>query len=112
MFVLTKLSRIALMLIAFCYIPATGRAAETKLPLILVSTIPLPNVSGRIDHLAVDIGRNRLFVAERGDNALDVIDLSTQKLLRLIFELFDPQALSYFPAPTLISVALVVAGSA
>src|SRR5260370_23936427 len=105
MFVLTKLSRIALMLIAFCYIPATGRAAETKLPLILESTIQLPNVSGRIDHLAVDIGRNRLFVAERGDNALDVIDLSTQKLLRRISGLVEPQGVAYLPDADLVVVA-------
>jgi hypothetical protein len=81
MFLLTKVFRIAVILIAFCSICVRGRAAEIELPLILELTIPLPSVSGGIGHLAVDIGRKRLFVAERGNNAVDVIDLSTQKRL-------------------------------
>ena len=43
--------------------------------LSLVQTIPLPNVTGRIDHLGVDKKGERLFVAELGNNSVDVIDL-------------------------------------
>ncbi len=56
-----------------------AHASEPLLPLILEATIPLPNVAGRIDHLAVDLVRKRLFVAEVGNNTLDAIDLATQK---------------------------------
>jgi hypothetical protein len=35
--------------------------------------LALTGVSGRIDHLAVDLGRTRLFVSELDDAVLDVI---------------------------------------
>ena len=43
-------------------------AGETQEPLILERTIPLAKVSGRIDHMAVDLRRGRLVVAELGNN--------------------------------------------
>ena len=47
------------------------RAAEAEAPpLQLEATIPLGDVSGRIDHMAVDIKRQRLFVAELGNNTV------------------------------------------
>ncbi len=48
-------------------------AAESS-PLILEAKIPLGNVKGRIDHLAVDIARHRLYVAELGNNSIGVVD--------------------------------------
>ena len=47
--------------------------------LSLVQSIPLPNVTGRIDHLGVDKKGERLFVAELGNNSVDIIDLSGGK---------------------------------
>jgi hypothetical protein len=37
--------------------------AEESAPLRLVQTIPLTNVEGRIDHMAMDLKGQRLFVA-------------------------------------------------
>jgi hypothetical protein len=45
--------------------PAAAGAAQ---PLMLEQKIPLGEVSGRIDHLAIDLARERLFVAELGNN--------------------------------------------
>ena len=43
-------------------------AAQTPaVPLVLEAKIPLGQVNGRIDHLAVDLKRQRLFVAELGN---------------------------------------------
>jgi YVTN family beta-propeller protein len=67
--------------------------------------IPLPDVSSPIDHLAVDLVSKRLFVAEPGNNTLDVIDLSTQKVLRRISGLANPQGVAYLPEPGLIGIA-------
>ena len=53
-----------------------GRAAEPPAPLVLERTIALKGVTGRIDHLAVDLARKRLFVAELGNGTVDVIDLA------------------------------------
>lgn len=44
-------------------------------PLILDYEIPLPETRGRIDHLAIDLKRQRLLVAELGNDTVDVVDL-------------------------------------
>ena len=36
----------------------------------LTQTIPIPNVNGRIDHLAIDIRGQKLFVAELKNNSI------------------------------------------
>jgi hypothetical protein len=101
----TKISGITLALIVSLAISASAHAVEVKQPLALESKIPLPDVSGPIDHLAVDLACKRLFVAELGNNTLDVVDLTTQKLLRRISGLARPQGVAYVPAPDLIAIA-------
>jgi YVTN family beta-propeller protein len=95
----------ALALIVSLEMLAPTQAAEVKLPLLLEATIPLPNVSGRIDHLAIDLAGNRLFVAELGNNTLDVIDLTAQKVLHRISALAEPQGVGYLSGLGLIVVA-------
>ena len=63
----------AALLVTLC---ASVRAEAPALQ--LERTIPLPKVTGRIDHMAIDLGRRRLFVAELGNNTIDVIDLRAQ----------------------------------
>ena len=43
--------------------------------LTVENKILLGKVAGRIDHLAVDLDRKRLFVAELGNNSVGVVDL-------------------------------------
>src|SRR5438270_13896039 len=43
-------------------------------PLKLVQTISLPNVKGRLDHMAVDIKGKRLFVAGLENGTGEVVD--------------------------------------
>jgi WD40 repeat protein len=50
----------------------------------LTQTIMIPNVNERIDHMAVDIKSQRLFVAELGNNSLDVVDLKAAKRVHSI----------------------------
>lgn len=78
--------------------------AEDK-SLVLENRIPLENVAGRIDHLAVDLRHHRLFVAELGNNSVDVIDLVTGKILHRIDGLKEPQGLGYLPDRDLLAVA-------
>ena len=66
-------------------------------PLVLEAKISLGQVNGRIDHLAVDLKRRRLFVAELGNDSLGVVDLATQKVLRTIAGLSAPQGVAYEP---------------
>ncbi len=60
---------------------ALAPAAESA-ELELVQTIPLQGKAGGLDHLALDAKRERLFVANKANNTLDVVDLKAGKLLQ------------------------------
>src|SRR5947209_283273 len=74
-------------------------------PMVLLQSIELPGVEGRIDHLAVDRDDQRLFVAALGNNTLEVVDLRANKWLRSIKGLHEPQGIAVVPAPKTIVVA-------
>ncbi len=50
-------------------------AQPSDAPLQLEGKIPLGAVRGRIDHMAIDLDRHRLFVAELGNDSVGVVDL-------------------------------------
>jgi YVTN family beta-propeller protein len=62
-----------------------------------VQAIALPNVSGRIDHMALDPEGSRLFVAALGNNTLEVIDLNAGTVTDKIKGLKEPQGVAYVP---------------
>jgi DNA-binding beta-propeller fold protein YncE len=80
-------------------------AADAGQPLVLERTIALAHVSGRIDHMAVDLHRHRLFVAELGNDSVDVVDLGSGTLLHRISGLKAPQGVAYIPGADVIVVA-------
>lgn len=82
-----------LALVAF----ASKSHAQEATPLRLMQTILLPNVEGRIDHLAIDLKRQRLFVAALGNNTLEVLDLRGGKRIHQISGLHEPQGVVYIP---------------
>lgn len=61
----------------------------------LVKTIPLPHVSGRIDHLSIDLKNHRLFISALGFKAIIVIDLKKEKIIHQISGLDYPQGVLY-----------------
>jgi DNA-binding beta-propeller fold protein YncE len=63
-----------------------------------VQTIRLPGVEGRIDHLAVDLTDERLFVAALENNTLEVVDLKSGKRIDQIEGLQEPQGVAYVSA--------------
>ena len=73
--------------------------------------IPLGEVSGRIDHLGIDAKRQRLFVAELGNNSVGVVDLAASKVLHRIAGLSEPQGVAYVPFADTIFVANAGDGS-
>jgi hypothetical protein len=85
--------------------------ADDAVPLALEAKIPLGAVSGRIDHLAIDLARQRLFVAELGNDSLGVVDLAVGKLLRRITGLSEPQGVGYEAKTDTIYVANARDGS-
>jgi len=82
--------------------PAADGAAQ---PLVLEATIALPDTRGRIDHLAIDLGRRRLFVAELGNGSVDVVDLATRAVIKRISGLDEPQGVAFVPQADILAVA-------
>ena len=71
----------------------------------LVQSIPLPNVRGRIDHMAVDVAGERLFVAALGNNTLEVIDLKRGARIRSIDGFGEPQGVAHVAQSNRVFVA-------
>jgi DNA-binding beta-propeller fold protein YncE len=68
---------------AFWAAPLAALALALAAPaaeLELVQTIPLKGKAGGLDHLALDAKRERLFVANKANNTLDIVDLKEGKL--------------------------------
>lgn len=85
----------------FIALLALGGCAQaepaSQAPLTLEREIALPDVKGRIDHLALDVAHHRLFVAEIANGSLDTVDL-TNRQRRRITGLAEPQGVTYLPA--------------
>jgi DNA-binding beta-propeller fold protein YncE len=94
---MTSASKILAVLVA-ALLPGvpSGRTASPEV-LELEAKIPLGAVRGRIDHLAVDLARHRLFVAELGNDSMGVVDLDQGKLLQQVDGLAAPQGVVYLP---------------
>jgi YVTN family beta-propeller protein len=79
--------------------PQTGettQGTETS-ALSQVQSIELPNVEGRIDHMAIDQEGGRLFVAALGNNTVEVIDLKASTPTDEIKGMKGPQGVVYVP---------------
>jgi hypothetical protein len=84
-------------------VSAPSPAAEP--PLVLETKIPLGAVAGRIDHFAIDRARQRLFVAELGNNSVGVVDLAAGTVMHRFTGLKEPQGIGYFPLTDTIYIA-------
>jgi len=80
------------------------RSASVE-PLQLLKSIPLPNVEGRIDHMAVDLENRHLFVAVLGNNSVELIDLSKNKVIKSISGLHEPQGIAFVKSQNAFAVA-------
>lgn len=98
--------RIAIYVLAvWATLAAPALAADAAAPLVLEATIALPETRGRIDHLAVDLGRRRLFVAELGNGSVDVVDLAQRTVVKRIAGLDEPQGVAFAPGADILAVA-------
>lgn len=88
-----------------------GAVNAAGVPLTLETKIPLGDVKGRIDHFAIDLDRQRLFVAELGNDSVGVIDLKERKTIRTITGLSGPQGLGYVRSTDTLYVANAGDGS-
>jgi len=82
--------------IAFCFIAmsagfAIQASGQDKQALRPVQTIPLPGVTGRLDHMGVDLEKKRLSVAAVANNTLEVVDLADGKVIKSLAGFKDTQ---------------------
>jgi DNA-binding beta-propeller fold protein YncE len=80
-------------------------ASASSQSLVLAQTIELPGVSGRIDHLDIDLEGKRLFVAALAAGSLEVIDLHTRRVVARFAPGAEAQGVAYLPARHRIVVA-------
>lgn len=73
-------------------------ARSQPAPLVLERAIVLKDVTGRIDHLAVDAAHGRLFVAEIGNGSVEAVDIKGGTVLGRVTGLHEPQGIAYLPA--------------
>jgi DNA-binding beta-propeller fold protein YncE len=78
---------------------AVTTSAQSKPPLRLLQTIPLPDLkAGDFDHFAVDLPGSRLFLAGEANKAVLVLDIRANKLIHTISDVDEPHSLLYLPA--------------
>lgn len=64
-----------------------------KMPLPMIQRSVLNNVEGRIDRMVVDLVSNRLFVAAKGNNTVEMLEIATSKQLPPIRDVIEPTGL-------------------
>jgi DNA-binding beta-propeller fold protein YncE len=72
-----------------------GPAAAGEPALKLVQTIELQGKAGRLDHMVVDAKGQRLFLCNKVNNTLDIVDLKAGKLLKQVTGQSGAQGVAY-----------------
>src|SRR6266480_1962627 len=90
---MTRQMRVLMVLVG----AAAAHVAAQSQPLVLKSVIPLPNVEGRIDHLAFDAVRGRLYVAALGNNSVEVTDTVSGTHVMTLPGFHEPQGIVVIP---------------
>ena len=85
-------------------IPTATAAPETA-GLTVKAKVSLGAIAGRMDHLAFDPSRERLYVAELGNDSVGIVDLKENRLLRTVPGFSEPQGIAYEPGTDSIYVA-------
>ena len=86
-------------------------AAQSKSPLRLIRTIPMPGFEGcDFDHFESDVKGNRLFLAAEDHKTVEVFNLRTGEHLRSISGFEQPHAIIYLPDSNQLIVTVGAAG--
>jgi YVTN family beta-propeller protein len=96
--------------VSLAEVAALAQSAE-KGPLQLEAKILLGDVRGRIDHMAIDPKRQRLIVAELGNDTVSIVDLAKRRVIQRITGLKQPQGVGYEPSSDTLVVANAQDGS-
>jgi hypothetical protein len=88
---MTKLFAVCCCIAMVAVFAVPTSAQEKQQPLRLTQTIPLRGVKGRLDHMGVDLEKQRLFVAAVTNNTLEVVDLTGGKVINSLAGFKDTQ---------------------
>jgi DNA-binding beta-propeller fold protein YncE len=89
---------------------ALGSAAAGETSLKLIQKIELQGKAGKMDHLTVDSKGQRLFLANKVNNTLDIVDLKAGKLLKQLTGQGGAQGVAYTADLDRLYVALGTGG--
>ena len=99
-------------IVALASIPAFSQPTDGSADALrLEAKIPLGDVRGRIDHMAVDPKRHRLIVAELGNDTVSIVDLTKKSVIQRIAGLKEPQGVGYEPSSDTLFIANARDGS-
>ncbi|HEU4608600.1 MAG TPA: YncE family protein, partial [Chitinophagaceae bacterium] len=73
--------------------------------LTLKNSIPLPHVSGRIDHMDINLSKQLLYVAALGNNSLETVDIQNGRTVHSVQNLDEPQGVAYITSTNEVFVA-------
>jgi hypothetical protein len=73
--------------------------------LTLIKEIPLPSVKGRIDHMAMNLKDQVLYIAALGNHTIEVVDIKNSKHIHSIQDVDEPQGVAYIPETNELVVA-------
>ena len=93
------------LLISLLAVLATTEMFPAAEPLTFLRAVEMPDVKGRIDHLAVDLSSGRLFVAALGNDTVEIIDGRAGKWLRRLSGFHEPQGIALAAEAGLVGVA-------
>src|SRR5258708_5690203 len=104
-----KMKNIQLIFLSFCFVNiysgCKGQKPFGENQLTEQTTIPMPGVKGRIDHLDVNLKDKIVYVAALGNNTLEIADITSGKIIYSIKGLDEPQGVAYIPQQQEIFVA-------
>lgn len=88
-----------------CSLCVSSGVAQTASPLVLKRKIVLTGVKGKFDHFAIDESGNRLFAAATGNKSVEVIDLTSDRIVESLNGLGKPHGLAWVGAKGRLFVA-------
>ncbi len=98
------------LLAALAVLPAAATASAADAPLELVQTIVSQGKVGDLDHLALDVKGQRLFLSNKANDTLDVLDLKAGQLLKHVPGQNAVQGVAYAPELDRVFAALGTGG--
>ena len=87
--------KLTLALITAFFTGCASQPTGVYVPLTLVQSVPLPGVRGKFDHLAIDLAGQRLFLAAKVNNTLEIVDLKAGCRAQSLSGFHEPQGVLY-----------------